>query len=144
MPTPDATPYWRLSGFYLVYFASLGALIPFWGLYLQDLGHDAAAIGELMALLLATKIIAPNLWGWLADRRGERVRIVRAASLAALRTGAYAALGAAEAPGTTLLQLGGVVRKPGIVEVPTGVTIREVLESPKNERTRRFLRAVEH
>ena len=43
MPTPDATPYWRLSGFYLVYFASLGALIPFWGLYLQDLGHDAAA-----------------------------------------------------------------------------------------------------
>jgi PPP family 3-phenylpropionic acid transporter len=70
MPLPDATPYWRLSGFYLAYFASLGALIPFWGLYLQDLGHDAAAIGELMALLLATKIIAPNLWAWLADRRG--------------------------------------------------------------------------
>jgi PPP family 3-phenylpropionic acid transporter len=84
MPLPDATPYWRLSGFYLAYFASLGALIPFWGLYLQDLGHDAAAIGELMALLLATKIIAPNLWAWLADRRGERIRIVRVASLAAL------------------------------------------------------------
>jgi len=84
MPSPDATPYWRLSGFYLAYFASLGALIPFWGLYLQDLGHDAAAIGELMALLLATKIIAPNLWAWLADRRGERIRIVRVASLAAL------------------------------------------------------------
>ncbi len=84
MASPDATPYWRLSGFYLVYFASLGALIPFWGLYLQDLGHDAAAIGELMALLLATKIVAPNLWAWLADRHGQRVRIVRIASFAAL------------------------------------------------------------
>jgi PPP family 3-phenylpropionic acid transporter len=77
MPLPDATPYWRLSGFYLAYFASLGALIPFWGLYLQDLGHDAAAIGELMALLLATKIIAPNLWAWLADRRGTLSHLAR-------------------------------------------------------------------
>jgi PPP family 3-phenylpropionic acid transporter len=83
-PVPGATPYWRLSGFYCAYFASLGALLPFWGLYLQDLGHDAAAIGELMALLLATKIIAPNLWAWLADRHGQRVRVVRWASFAAL------------------------------------------------------------
>ena len=84
MPAPGATPYWRLSGFYLFYFAGLGALIPYWGLYLQDLGHAPDAIGELMALLLATKIVAPNLWAWLADRSGRRVRIVRAASLAAL------------------------------------------------------------
>ncbi len=84
MPATAATPYWRLSGFYLCYFASLGALIPFWGLYLQDRGHDPAAIGELMALVLATKIVAPYLWGWLADRRGERVRIVRTASFAAM------------------------------------------------------------
>jgi len=84
MSVTAATPYWRLSGFYLCYFASLGALIPFWGLYLQDLGHDAAAIGELMALLLATRIIAPNLWAWLADRQGQRIRIVRVCSFAAM------------------------------------------------------------
>ena len=42
-------PYWRLSGFYFFYFAALGALIPFWGLYLQTLGFDAVAIGELIA-----------------------------------------------------------------------------------------------
>jgi NADH:ubiquinone oxidoreductase subunit F (NADH-binding) len=44
--------------------------------------------------------------------------------------GAYASLGTAEAPGTTLVQLGGVVRKPGIVEVPLGATIREILDGP--------------
>ncbi|MCG7946441.1 MAG: MFS transporter, partial [Candidatus Thiodiazotropha taylori] len=35
-------PYWRLSGFYFFYFASLGALLPFWGLYLQDRGYSPA------------------------------------------------------------------------------------------------------
>ena len=29
-------PYWRLSGFYFFYFATLGVLVPYWGLYLQS------------------------------------------------------------------------------------------------------------
>jgi NADH:ubiquinone oxidoreductase subunit F (NADH-binding) len=44
--------------------------------------------------------------------------------------GAYASLGTAETPGTTLVQLGGVVRKPGIVEVPLGISLREILDGP--------------
>ena len=44
--------------------------------------------------------------------------------------GAYASLGDAENPGTTLVQLGGAVRKPGIVEVPLAATIREILDGP--------------
>ena len=44
--------------------------------------------------------------------------------------GAYASLGSPEAPGTTLVQLAGAIRKPGIVEVPLGVSIREVLDGP--------------
>ena len=76
-------PYWRLSGFYLVYFAALGALIPYWGLYLKSRGFDPIAIGELMALLMATKIIAPNVWGWIADHTGRRMAIVRLASMLA-------------------------------------------------------------
>jgi len=74
-------PYWRLSGFYLFYFAALGALIPYWGLYLKSLGFNPAEIGELMALLMATKIVAPNLWSWLSDHTGKRMPIVRLASL---------------------------------------------------------------
>ncbi|MDH5649629.1 MAG: MFS transporter [Gammaproteobacteria bacterium] len=70
-------PYWRLSGFYFFYFATLGALVPYWGLYLQSLGFGAVQIGNLVALLMVSRIVAPNIWGWLADHRGQRMAVVR-------------------------------------------------------------------
>ncbi|MDX5333035.1 MAG: MFS transporter [Gammaproteobacteria bacterium] len=81
--TPGPAPYYRLSGLYFFYFASIGAFVPFWSLYLADLGFAPAAIGELMAILVATKIIAPNLWGWMADHTGQRMRIIRIATFLA-------------------------------------------------------------
>lgn len=77
-------PYWRLSAYYLFYFASLGALVPYWGLFLQSRGFDALAIGQLMATLTATKILSPLLWGHLSDRRGSRMPLVRLATLLAI------------------------------------------------------------
>lgn len=77
-------PYWRLSGFYFFYFASLGALLPYWGLYLESLGYDATAIGNMMAIIMATKIVSPNVWGWIADHTGKRMAIVRLGSLCAV------------------------------------------------------------
>ncbi len=74
-------PYWRLSSFYLFYFAALGVLAPYWGLYLKDLGFNAVAIGQLMAIPMATKLIAPYVWGWLGDHLGHRMSIVRLGSL---------------------------------------------------------------
>ncbi len=74
-------PYRSLSSFYFFYFASLGALIPYWALYLESLGFTPRQIGELMAILMATKIIAPNVWGWIADHTGQGMRIVRLGSL---------------------------------------------------------------
>ncbi len=74
------TPYWRLSGFYFFYFASLGVFVPYWGLYLQWQGFSAQEIGELTAIFLGARIVAPNIWGWIADHHGQRMRIVRAAS----------------------------------------------------------------
>lgn len=76
-------PYWRLSSFYFFYFATLGAIVPYWGLYLKDLGFNELRIGELIAIIMATKIIAPNIWGWIADHTGQRMRIIRSASLLA-------------------------------------------------------------
>jgi PPP family 3-phenylpropionic acid transporter len=73
--------YWRLSGFYLFYFASLGALVPYWSLYLKSLDFSVTEIGQLIAILMATKIVAPNVWGWIADHTGRRMAIVRIASL---------------------------------------------------------------
>jgi PPP family 3-phenylpropionic acid transporter len=73
--------YWRLSGFYLFYFASLGALLPYWGLYLKSLDFSVTEIGQLLAILMATKIVAPNIWGWIADHTAHRMAIIRLASL---------------------------------------------------------------
>lgn len=77
-------PYWRLSGFYFFYFAVLGALVPYWGLYLQASGFSPADIGNLMALMMVTRIVAPNVWAWIADHRESRMRVVRLASLLTL------------------------------------------------------------
>jgi len=84
--TSSNTPYWRLSGFYFFYFASLGALVPYWNLYLKELGYSATQTGILIGVLMATKVIAPNIWGWIADHTGKRMTIVRSGCLFAALT----------------------------------------------------------
>jgi MFS transporter, PPP family, 3-phenylpropionic acid transporter len=73
----EPIPYRRLSGFYLFYFALLGAIVPYWPLYLKSLAFDAQTIGQLMAIVQGSRIVAPNIWGWAADRSGRRIEIVR-------------------------------------------------------------------
>jgi PPP family 3-phenylpropionic acid transporter len=78
-------PTGRLSSFYFFYFSTLGILVPYWGLYLKSLDFSPAQIGELLAILVGTKIVAPYIWGWIADHIGNRIRIVQIGSfLAAL------------------------------------------------------------
>jgi len=36
--------YVQISGFYFFYFATLGVLVPYWGLYLQSVGFTPADI----------------------------------------------------------------------------------------------------
>ena len=74
-------PYWRLSSFYFVYFATLGVLLPYWAPYLASLGFSLAEIGNLMAVIMATKMVAPNIWSWLADRSHSSMPLVRLAAL---------------------------------------------------------------
>ncbi|MBC7190982.1 MFS transporter [Marinobacter sp.] len=69
--------YWKLSNLYFWFFALLGALLPYWSLYLQDQGFSYLQIASLMATIQLTKIVAPSVWGWLGDRTGQRVRLVR-------------------------------------------------------------------
>lgn len=76
--------YWKHSGFYLFFFASVGAFMPYWSVYLQEIGFPPEQISALIAIILGTKVIAPNVWGWLADRSGRRVRIIRVGMLFAL------------------------------------------------------------
>ena len=44
----------------------------YWSLYLKSLGFNSLTIGSLVAILPATKLIAPYIWGWLADRYGSK------------------------------------------------------------------------
>lgn len=88
MMQPAQLPYWRLSGFYFFYFAFVGALTPFWGLYLKSLDFTAFQIGVLMSLLQVARIFAPNIWGWAADHMGRRVPIIQLAVVAS--TACYA------------------------------------------------------
>jgi len=73
----QSIPYWSLSGFYFFYFAALGSFLPYWNLYLAQKGFNAAQIGELSAVVMATKIISPNLGGIIADKTGQPLRIIR-------------------------------------------------------------------
>ncbi len=79
-----SVPYWRLSGFYFFYFALLGATAPFLGLYFEHLGFSPARIGELIAIPMLMRCLAPNLWGWLGDVTGRRLQIVRLGALCTL------------------------------------------------------------
>ena len=75
-----SVPYLRLSAFYFLYIANLGWFLPYWSLYLEHIKFNALEIGELSALMVATKIIAPNLLGWVADHTGKSLRVVRITS----------------------------------------------------------------
>lgn len=77
-------PYWRLSNFYFFYFALLGAIAPYVPLYFAHLGFSPARMGELLALPMLMRCLAPNLWGWLGDKTGRRLSIVRWGALLTL------------------------------------------------------------
>jgi PPP family 3-phenylpropionic acid transporter len=74
----------RLAGFYFFYFAYLGAFAPFFSLYLKAVDMSAVQIGVLMALPQLTRIVAPHIWGCLADRGPSRLRVVRFTGMAGL------------------------------------------------------------
>jgi len=81
MPFALSAIHWRQSAWYFCYFAFVGAFAPYFTLYLQSLGLSAAAIGTLMSLMLAMRLVAPNVWGWLADHLGHKALIVRASAV---------------------------------------------------------------
>ena len=70
----------KLATVYFFYFSILGVYIPYWPLYLKDLGFATSDIGELMAITLGTKIIAPYIWGWIGDHTHKRLYIIRLAA----------------------------------------------------------------
>lgn len=79
-----SVPYWRLSSLYFFYFLAVGILLPYWGLYLDYLGLTPAQIGVVVAIPMLTKVLAPNIWGWLADASGQYLLVIRTGAVFAL------------------------------------------------------------
>ncbi len=77
--------YWRIAGFYFFYYAFIGMFAPYWSLYLKSIGFDAVEISILLSVQPVMRMLAPNLWGWLADHTGKRLLVIQiAATLSAV------------------------------------------------------------
>ncbi len=61
----------------------MGVLVPYWSPYLRSLGFSAARIGELTAVFMAARIVAPLLMGFWADKTGRPMLMVRVSSFLA-------------------------------------------------------------
>lgn len=62
----------RLAAYYFAFFAHAGAYVSYFSLYLAARGLTAGEIAFCVAMPQAARIVAPALWGWLADSWGER------------------------------------------------------------------------
>ena len=80
----SALPFKRLSLFYALYFALLGCIAPYWGLFLAHRGFDANDIGSLMALFGLVRILAPNAWAYLGRRHHSPLPMIRWAGMLTL------------------------------------------------------------
>ena len=86
-PSASLAPFGALS---FAYFASIGLFNPYAPLWFQSLGFSTLAIGTIASLQAWARVLAPFGWGWLGDRSGRRVALLRAA--AALSVAAAAGL----------------------------------------------------
>jgi len=73
----------RLSSNYFFYFAILGLISPFLSIFLDAKGFNSVELGEIFAIITATKIVAPSLWAVLADKTGQQLLIIRLGALCA-------------------------------------------------------------
>lgn len=72
--------HWRLSLWYFVYFAFVGAYMPYFSLYLKVLNLAPNRIAILMTLGQLVRLLMPMVWGWVSDSSGRRTPIIRASA----------------------------------------------------------------
>jgi PPP family 3-phenylpropionic acid transporter len=83
--SPPKNYHWRIAGFYFFYYAFVGMFSPYWSLYLKSIHFDAIEIAILLSMQPVMRMIAPNIWGWLADHTGQKLLVVKiAATLSAV------------------------------------------------------------
>ncbi|MCT8863851.1 MFS transporter [Shewanella xiamenensis] len=73
-----------LCACYFFFFSILGTMIPYLGVFFENRGFNPQEIGFLLAILMATRIVAPNVWAKVADRTGMRSELVKMGAGAAM------------------------------------------------------------
>jgi PPP family 3-phenylpropionic acid transporter len=71
MTPPQAAGRIPLVGFYFLFFSTVGITQPFLPAYLRSLALSTTEVGLLLALTPLASLVAPPLWGHLADRTGR-------------------------------------------------------------------------
>jgi MFS transporter, PPP family, 3-phenylpropionic acid transporter len=76
----------KLSNTYFWYFAVLGLSVPFLAVFLDGRGFNSVEIGEMLAIITATRIFGPTLWAMFADKTGKQLPIIRLGAFLAFIT----------------------------------------------------------
>lgn len=71
----------RLAAWYFMYFAFVGAYMPYFSLYLEAQSLTPSRIALLMTLGQLMRLLTPVFWGWISDYSGRRTPIIRTSAL---------------------------------------------------------------
>ncbi|MFO0335690.1 MAG: MFS transporter [Pseudomonadota bacterium] len=75
-----------LGAGYFAYFGAVGVFQPYWPSHLQALGYSASAIGVLMAVFSAVRVVGPMGSAWLADHLPDRRPLLLASAILSVVT----------------------------------------------------------
>jgi PPP family 3-phenylpropionic acid transporter len=76
MTSPQVAGRIPLSGFYFIYFGAIGVTLPFLPAYLRSLALSTTQVGLLLSISPLSSLVAPPLWGHIADRTGRLSRVL--------------------------------------------------------------------
>ncbi|MBN2872404.1 MAG: MFS transporter [Halothiobacillaceae bacterium] len=85
---------------YFAFFLGLGIYLPYFSPYLIEQGFTPDTVGTMLAMVMAAKLVAPPLLGWLVDHSGRLIVWLIAAAvisgLLAIGLGVLGGLGAGQ------------------------------------------------
>ncbi|MGM0517131.1 MAG: MFS transporter [Pseudomonadota bacterium] len=83
---------------YFAFFLGLGIYLPYFSPYLIEQGFGPDTVGAMLAMVMAAKLVAPPLLGWLVDHSGRVIAwLAMAAGISALLAVGLGLLGGIDA-----------------------------------------------
>jgi len=73
-----------VSFYFLIFYLSLSAWLPFYNLYLKDLGFSGTQVGIIAGVFQAASFFVIPVWGIFSDRKGVRAALYIAVSMSTL------------------------------------------------------------